>query len=162
MPLLVHGLQHQCILLHCFCPIWCVNKDYCWCTKYLSLFAIRITLRNPVITFHLPLPIRAFCRRTHIVYLICITCAKKKNCLQRKGRIRYRNYLRFSQWCSTYHPVFYIIIFTDIYVVPPVSLNILLFIKPHGTKVEYVSFVWIFMRHNLNVCLYVLVIFHKL
>ena len=100
-------------------------------------------------------------QNTHRVFDLYVTCAKKKNCLQRKGRIRYRNYLRFSQWCSTYHPVFYIIIFTDIYVVPPVSLNILLFIKPHGTKVEYVSFVWIFMRHNLNVCLYALVIFSK-
>ena len=67
----------------------------------------------------------------------------------------------FSMWCSTYHPVYYIIIFTHVYLVPPVSLNTLLFIKPHGTKVEYVSFVWIFMRHNLNVCLYALVIFSK-
>ena len=86
MPLLVHGLQHQCILLHCFCPIWCVNKDYCWCTKYLSLFAIRITLRNPVITFHLPLPIRAFCRRTHIVYLICMLLVLKRK-IACKGKV---------------------------------------------------------------------------
>ena len=52
----------------------------------LSLFAIRITLRNPVITFHLPLPIRAFCRRTHIVYLICMLLVLKRK-IACKGKV---------------------------------------------------------------------------
>jgi hypothetical protein len=51
----------------------------------------------------------------------------------------------------------------DFYLMPLVSLKISYYsLKLHGTKAHYVSSVWIFMLHNLSVCLYIVTVFHKL